>query len=183
MGGRSGMESSGYCRSHRLAIARLQPTLFPLRMIRATTSDDIDALLELATVLQFDTDELAVVREMLADYLHGNSKALWLTAVDRQPVGAIYCVPELMTQGTWNVLMLIVAPSYRRQGYGSALMSQIELTLATQGARLIVVETSGLDEFEPARSFYTKCGYGEEARIRNFYTPGNDKIVFAKELA
>ncbi|MGK7910127.1 MAG: GNAT family N-acetyltransferase [Synechococcus sp.] len=150
--------------------------------IRPTTSDDVDALLALLTVLQFGTDEIDVVRDTLADYLSGNSNAVWLTAVDLQPIGVIYCAPELMTQGTWNVLMLLVRPSHQRQGYGGALMSQIEATLAKQNANLVIVETSSLDEFQPARAFYAKCGYREEARIRNFYSPGDNKVVFTKEL-
>ncbi|MEM8716421.1 MAG: GNAT family N-acetyltransferase [Cyanobacteria bacterium P01_G01_bin.4] len=163
-------------------IAKLQPTLFPSSMIRETVSDDVDALLELAKIVQFDIDELAVIRETLTDYLKGNSKALWFTAVDRKPVGVIYCEPELMAQGTWNVLMLLVHPNHQRQGHGSALMSQVESTLVMQSARLVMVETSSLDEFARARSFYAKCGYTEEARIRNFYAPEDDKVVFTKEL-
>lgn len=151
-------------------------------MIREITSDDVDALIELAKTLQFDADELAVVRGTLTDYLEGNSQALWFTAVDSQPVGVIYCEPELMTQGTWNVLMLSIAPDCRRKGYGSALMQQVETALVTQGAHLVIVETSSRDEFKPARDFYAKCGYSEEARIRNFYALGDDKVVFAKQL-
>ena len=45
-----------------------------------------------------------------------------------------------------------------------------------------LVETSGLPEFERARAFYRKCGYEEEARIREFYNAGEDKIVFRKAL-
>ncbi|MEM9568294.1 MAG: N-acetyltransferase, partial [Cyanobacteria bacterium P01_E01_bin.34] len=85
--------------------------------------------------------------------------------------------------GTWNILMLIVHPDYQRQGYGSALTYNVESTLAAQGARLVIVETSSRHEFEPARIFYGKCGYTEEARVRNFYASGDDKIVFCKDLA
>jgi ribosomal protein S18 acetylase RimI-like enzyme len=45
-----------------------------------------------------------------------------------------------------------------------------------------LVETSGLPKYDRARAFYTKCGYEEEARIRDFYTTGDDKIVFRKAL-
>lgn len=41
---------------------------------------------------------------------------------------------------------------------------------------------SGLDSFELTRSFYRKNGYDEEARIRDFYRAGDDKIVFRKAL-
>jgi ribosomal protein S18 acetylase RimI-like enzyme len=55
--------------------------------------------------------------------------------------------------------------------------------LAARGVRLLLVETSGLPAFEGTRGFYRARGYAEEARIRDFYQAGEDKIVFRKLLA
>jgi ribosomal protein S18 acetylase RimI-like enzyme len=54
--------------------------------------------------------------------------------------------------------------------------------LTARGERLLLVETSGLASFERTRAFYRKCGYNEEARIRDFYKAGDDKIVYRKGL-
>lgn len=54
--------------------------------------------------------------------------------------------------------------------------------LTAQGARMLLVETSGLTSFKQTRTLYTKCGYEEEARIRDFYVAGDDKVVFCKVL-
>jgi ribosomal protein S18 acetylase RimI-like enzyme len=54
--------------------------------------------------------------------------------------------------------------------------------LTVRGARVLLVETSGLPSFERTRAFYRKCGYDEEARIRDFYKAGDDKIVYRKML-
>ena len=48
---------------------------------------------------------------------------------------------------------------------------------------MLLVETSGGDEFERTRRFYRTIGYEEEARIRDYYDAGDDKIVFRKALA
>ena len=88
-----------------------------------------------------------------------------------------------MASGTWNVLMLLVDPDRHASGHGRALMERIEERLRDQGERLLIVETSSLDGFERAREFYPKRGFGEEARIRDFYASGDDKIVFRKALA
>jgi ribosomal protein S18 acetylase RimI-like enzyme len=50
------------------------------------------------------------------------------------------------------------------------------------GGRVLLVETSGTPDFERTRAFYRKCGYEEEARIRDFYQAGADKIVYRKAL-
>ena len=151
-------------------------------MIRATRSKDAAAIIALAKISQFDSDEVELIRKTLADYLNGNSNDLWFTAADEELVGVIYCTLEPMTKGTWNILLLLVSPKHHGQGYGTALISYVEETLIARNARLIIVETSSLDEFVRARAFYHKCGYTEEGRIRDFYEAGNDKIIFSKKL-
>lgn len=47
---------------------------------------------------------------------------------------------------------------------------------------MLLIETSGLAGFEAQRGFYRRCGYKEEARIRDFYQAGDDKVVFRKVL-
>ena len=54
--------------------------------------------------------------------------------------------------------------------------------LARGLGRFLLVETSGLPEFEDTRRFYRTRGYGEEARIRDFYTSGEDKVIFRRAL-
>lgn len=61
-------------------------------------------------------------------------------------------------------------------------MQFVEQRLREQDARLVLVETSGLPAFERTRTFYRKIGYEQEARIREFYAPREDKIVFRKVL-
>jgi ribosomal protein S18 acetylase RimI-like enzyme len=63
------------------------------------------------------------------------------------------------------------------------LLGHVEQALTARGGRLLLVETSGLPSFERTRAFYRKCGYEEEARIRDFYAAGVDKVVYRKALA
>ncbi|WP_211099464.1 hypothetical protein [Skermanella aerolata] len=62
------------------------------------------------------------------------------------------------------------------------LLRHIERALAERGERVLLVETSSLPSFEHTRAFYSKSGYDEEARIRDFYQAGEDKVVFRKDL-
>lgn len=61
-------------------------------------------------------------------------------------------------------------------------MRHVEHELRLAGARVLLIETSGVPEFAAQRSFYAGLGYHEEARIRDFYAAGDDKIVFWKLL-
>ncbi len=68
-------------------------------------------------------------------------------------------------------------------GHGTALVAQMEREFHARGARLLIVETSALSDFEPARRFYAKCGFKQEATIKDFFAAGDDKIVLTKRLA
>ena len=154
-------------------------------MIRPTTPDDAAALIALAGAIGFESNELEALSEMLADYFDGDSNSghFWLTDDDDAPVGVAYCEPERMTDGTWNLQLIAIQPDRQGQGRGTALLRYVEQALTERRARVLLVETSGLPNFERTRSFYRKCGYDEEARIRDFYKTGDDKIVYRKALA
>jgi ribosomal protein S18 acetylase RimI-like enzyme len=149
--------------------------------IRPVTPDDVPALKAVIDANGlFPSDMLD---DMLAGYLNGGaSDDCWLTVDVGGPVAVAYYVPERMTQGTWNLLLIAVHPDRQGEGRGAALLRHVEQTLAARGQRVLLVETSGLPEFERTRAFYRNLGYGEEARIRDFYQAGEDKIVFRKAL-
>jgi GNAT superfamily N-acetyltransferase len=153
-------------------------------MIRPSTPDDTIALIAIADAIGFQPNELEELSEMLSDYFSGdsNSDHFWITDDDNDPVGVAYCEPERMTNRTWNLQLIAIRPDRQGQGRGATLLRYVEQTLTARGGRMLLVETSGLPDFERTRAFYAKCGYEEEARIRDFYAAGDDKVVFRKVL-
>jgi GNAT superfamily N-acetyltransferase len=154
-------------------------------MIRPTTPDDRTALMAIADAIGFQPKEVEELSEMLADYFSGDSDSahFWLTDDDNGPVGVAYCEPERMTNQTWNLQLIAIRPDRQGQGRGATLLRYVEQTLTARGARILLVETSGLPDFDRTRVFYAKCDYEEEARIRDFYATGDDKVVFRKVLS
>jgi ribosomal protein S18 acetylase RimI-like enzyme len=49
-------------------------------------------------------------------------------------------------------------------------------------ARLLIVETSQLPDFKDARAFYSKCGFTKVAEIPNYFSHGDNKVVFTKPI-
>jgi hypothetical protein len=47
----------------------------------------------------------------------------------------------------------------------------------------VVAETSSQPKYENTRRFYLKCDYLEVARIRDYYKPGDDLVVYGKYLS
>lgn len=160
---------------------RPKPPARSLREIRPTVLADAAALKVVLDATELFPSEL--LDDMLTGSLNGDRPdEYWLTVDDGGPVGFAYYVPERMTQGTWNLLAIAVHPERQERGHGAALMRHVEATLTAAGERILLVETSGLPAFERTRSFYRHLQYEEEARIRDFYEAGDDKIVFRKAL-
>lgn len=125
-----------------------------------------------------------MLADMTAPFFAGDTAThRWLVFNQNNVDGVAYYVPEQLTDGTWNVLLIAVDPKKHGEGIGSALMGFIEAELAKDGQRILLVETSGTSRFERTRSFYEMLGYEREARIRDYYSAGVDKVIFRKSLA
>ena len=126
--------------------------------------------------------------EMLPDMMHQyltvlDSKEFWFVAEHKQtPVGIAYCAPERLTDGTYNLYLIAIHKSQHGLGIGSEMMAHVERFLKAMGQRILLVETSGLDEYALTRKFYANLNYKHEATIRDYYKDNEDKIVFWKRL-
>ena len=148
--------------------------------VRPLTRVDLPALVQLIDATGLFPG--AMLNDMAASFLAGGADALWQVFDDGMVAGLVYAAPERMTDGTWNMLLLAVDPHRQRAGVGAALVAAVERLLSARGARLLIVETSGLPEFDGTRAFYDRRGYRQEARIAHFYQADEDKIVFTKAL-
>ena len=91
--------------------------------------------------------------------------------------------PTPATDGTWDLYWLAVDPAAQGRGVGRALVRWVEQELGRRGARLLVVETSSRADYQVTRSFYARSGYTDAARIRDFYSPSDDRIILTTRLS
>lgn len=125
----------------------------------------------------------AMLADMAAPYLDGSSADLWLVICEGEKLlGFAFCEPERLTDRTYNLLAIAVLPEWQGRGVGKALVGALERRLIGIGGRVLIVETSSLDAYEATRRFYDGLAFVREARIRDFYADGEDKLVFWKKL-
>ena len=155
-------------------------------MTRTITEADIPAITSVATASGlFTDDQLSLVDQMLVSALADtdSSSPFWRVLDDAEVRAIAYVEPERMTDGTWNIQLIAVFPDCQRSGLGRHLLADVEQQLRDRGARIVLVETSGTDEFDYVRAFYASSGFTEEARIREFYAEGVDKVTYRKSLS
>ena len=154
--------------------------------VRPVCEADEKAVLRVLSASElFSSDELPGLMDVIKGHFavtgHANEEDGGVLVVEAAGgIAAVaYYAPERMTQGTWNLYMLVVDPEQRRHRFGTMLIDAVERTLLRR-AHLLLVETIDLPAFLAARSLYLRSGFTLEARVRDFYKPGEDKLIFRK---
>ena len=156
-------------------------------MIEPAVERDGAEILEItAQAGVFDLEEIDCVGELWNDYLNRGAEASgYYFLVYRQEgrLAGFACFgPRALTQGTYDLYWIATHPANRRQGVAQALLLQAENEIRLKGGRLVFVETSGLPKYAGTRRFYLASGYLNEATIRDFYSPGDDLVIFTRHL-
>ena len=154
--------------------------------IRPAAIADRAALLRiLDNTPEFKPFEVVVAVEVIDCFLQDNSNSgyLILIAEDNTDITGYICYgPTPLTDGTWDIYWEAVAREKRGQGIGSTLMEAAEQKIRKARGRLALIETSSTPAYETTRLFYLGQGYEIIARIPDFYSPGDDKLVLQKRL-
>ena len=90
--------------------------------------------------------------------------------------------PIACTASSYDLHWIAVHQSQRGKGPGRVLLAETEKMIMALGGTRLYADTSGRSLYESTRKFYRKHGYGEDAVLRDFYGPGDDKVVFRKSL-
>jgi len=151
-------------------------------IIRELKKSDLNSAKQIIDENQMFPSEY--LNEMVSGFLEQKTDELWFVSETKEKnvISIAYCSPERMTDGTWNLLLIAVSRKAQGQGVGSDLMEYIEQDLIIKKARILLVETSSLPNYELTRKFYPKCGYTQIAVIPEFFGKGDDKVVFWKSL-
>ncbi len=154
--------------------------------VREMKRDDKTAVMEiLRNTSEFKPVEVDVAEELIDAYLSEGPVSGYHTyvgTVNLEILGYICYGPTPITTGTWDVYWMAVAPGAQRQGVGRALLKVAEEKIKAQQGRLILIETSGKQNYIKAQNFYSLMGYELISRITDFYEPGDDKLTYLKRL-
>ena len=107
-----------------------------------------------------------------------NPLALWLVAMEGDRLAGYVGSQTVMDET--DMMNLAVAPQFRRQGVGEALVNALTASLKELGSRCLTLEVR--DSNEAARALYGKLGFREIGRRRRYYRdPREDALILRKE--
>lgn len=99
------------------------------------------------------------------------------------PVGYTCTQRIPLTEGSYDLMWIVVGAGHQGRGLGQRLLAIAEDRARAANGRLIYAETAGRQQYAPTREFYVRAGYRIVAQIPDFYSEGDDKIIFEKRLA
>ncbi|MGH9258331.1 MAG: GNAT family N-acetyltransferase [Acidimicrobiales bacterium] len=131
----------------------------------------------------FREEEVATAVELLEESLAGDEDYRFLGAFDDDRLIGYACWgPTPGTQGTHDLYWIVVDRERQGSGVGTQLLRDVESRLTAHGARLVIVETSSRGDYAATRAFYEARGYTRTATIPGYYAPGDDLVIYAKDL-
>ena len=171
------MAVSGFDVGLRGAAAALE-----VRPLRAEDRPAIEALLRAQP--NFTADEVATALEVIDETLGGDPDYTVFVVEDSagNVAGYVCHGPTPLTSGTFDLYWIAVDPRTQKRGYGRVLLAAAEDDVKQRGGRLLLIETSSQESYDATIRFYKRAGYRLEARIADFYKPGDDKLVFSKNV-
>ena len=155
-----------------------------VRSVGKADRNAIVSIVEGAGNLTREEKDCAV--ELLDIYLNDSRQRdyFFIAAVDGSdcPIGYVCYGKTPLTDAVYDMYWIVVDERRRRSGVGAVMLKRTEALLKESGARMLVAETSGLPSYDGTRAFYLRCGFIEESRIREFYKPLDDLIVYVKRF-
>jgi ribosomal protein S18 acetylase RimI-like enzyme len=132
----------------------------------------------------FNQEEVAVALELVDSACeHPGRDYNVLVCEDGDRILGYVCFgPTPMTIGTWDLYWIATHRAARGRGVATRLVDAMQAELQVLGARIVRLETSQLESYGAARSFYARLGFVEVGRIADFYRQGDDLVTLAKRL-
>jgi ribosomal protein S18 acetylase RimI-like enzyme len=150
-----------------------------------TVADRDDVRRLVAATGVFSPVEIETAVELLDERLaKGPASGYEFVFVERDGRVAGYSCygPIALTAASYDLFWIAVDKSSQGRGLGRAILKESERQIFGRGGRRVYIETSGRPAYHATRGFYHRCGYQREAVLKDFYAPGDDKVIYSRAM-
>ena len=133
----------------------------------------------------FRPDEIGIAVELVEERLRvGPASGYHFMFAERE--GRVFgysCYgPVPLTLQSYDLYWIAVRKETQGTGIGRMLLEKSEAAIAEIGGRRVYIETSSKAMYRDTRRFYERNGYRAEATLKEFYSPGDSKVIYVKAL-
>jgi len=143
---------------------------------------DAAAVRELVTATGFFSPaEVAIATELVETRIAqgpASGYAFLFAETDDRPSGYTCYGHIPATDGSYDLYWIAVA----RGDQGRELRRRTEARIRAAGGRQVYIESSSRAQYRPTHGFYLAAGYLQEARLEDFYGPGDNKLIYRRVL-
>ncbi|MBI9086470.1 MAG: GNAT family N-acetyltransferase [Desulfobacterales bacterium] len=133
----------------------------------------------------FNPEEIDVAKELVDERLEkGDASGYHFVMADHYGRLAGYACFGLIpcTVSSYDLYWIAVHPDFQGRGLGRRLITETERRIKAAGGSRIYVDTSQRMQYASTRAFYENQGYRLESVLKDFYAPGDGKVIYCKRL-
>ena len=133
----------------------------------------------------FSPIEVDVAIELVDDRLEIGAQCDYkfvFAELEGSAVGYTCYGPICLTAASYDLYWIAVDKACQGQKIGQILLKRTEELIHSAGGQRVYIETSNRPPYAPTRGFYLINGYLQDALLKDFYAPGDDKVIYVKEL-
>lgn len=138
-----------------------------LKKIENFSSNEFDVAMELVNIAACNPDQ--------TDYY------IFVFESDNGDIEGYHCTGRRpLTDGVYDLYWIASNPDSKTKGIGKRLLEHAEEFVKQNNGRWILAETSSKENYSNTRNFYLRNNYSVVAEIKDFYTLGDNLVIFGK---
>lgn len=152
-----------------------------IRKVRQSDAIKIEKILR--KIPQFTDSEIEVAMELVNIAANNQMQSDYHVYVFEyeEKIFGYHCTGKRpLTDAVYDLYWIVADPEAGIKGIGTELVKHAEQFVNEKGARWLLAETSSRESYSRTRNFYLRNKFSIVAEINDFYSAGDNLIVFGK---
>jgi GNAT superfamily N-acetyltransferase len=152
-----------------------------IRRVKQADAEKIEKILK--KIPQFTENEISVAMELVNIAANNLSQTDYNVFVyeNEEKILGYHCTGRRpLTDGVYDLYWIVADPDAGSKGIGTKLVEHAEKFVIESSGRWLLAETSSRDAYDKTRNFYLRNKFTIVAQINDFYSVGDNLIVFGK---
>jgi len=152
-------------------------------MIRKINKSDREQLNNITyAISNFKDEEKAVAMELIDEIINSQETSYigYIFEEENKIYGYYVMGQRPLTDGVFDLYWIAVNPELQNKGIGKELLLHSEEKVKELKGRWFLAETSSKPNYEATRNFYFRNNYSIVSQIADFYSVGDNLIIFGK---